>query len=72
MNRICIIGPVAVVALALASCAAAHPVYDMRGVDTDKFYADKQACLDSMPGVSFGDYVARCMEKKGYRIMNYE
>jgi hypothetical protein len=65
-------------ALALAGCTTgravnAPPIVDMRGVDQTKYNADVSECTQEKINTKFpySDWpiITRCMERKGYRIL---
>jgi|TARA_R110002020_G_scaffold86129_3_gene212351 hypothetical protein len=66
--------------LMLSACSSYMPVYDPSGSENKEFYDDLAECRfvaqSQMSGFSYGYHekkvVSKCMENRGYSILNNE
>ena len=68
------------IALTLSACSSYMPVYDPSGSENKEFYDDLAECRfvaqSQMGGFSYGynekKVISKCMENRGYSILNTE
>ena len=57
-------------AILLNGCQTAPvPVVDMAGVDTVQYNRDLADCYDETPAFAWGNWLATCLEGKGYTVL---
>jgi hypothetical protein len=60
-----------VIAGSLVACATPpYPIVEKDGVSTQEMNRDMADCVQQRDStVSFGPFISRCMESKGYRVL---
>lgn len=71
MMRTLLIGTTLFLSACSGPSAPQMPVVDMTGVDAGRHSRDQAACEAERLQTSFytGDFLAKCMERRGYRVL---
>lgn len=55
----------------LSGCSVANPEFEGQGRSYQQEKHDRVQCTNEMPAFAVGDYVKRCMERKGWKFLGY-